>query len=208
MFRSIAKVICIPLLLLCACGENIEDGYGDYDDEDDEDVNGEQNSEVGASDDKDASKGAGWDAQAKDAGKWSSWDAQASDAGAAPWTSEDASWGGGGKGDAGGGSSSWSDGGSKTDGGRDAGRADASAESCATLTYESFGRQFLTNYCVSCHGATNPREGIRLDSLNGAVMRKAGVKAQVLGGSMPQGNKLPSDADRMRFGQWIDCGPK
>jgi hypothetical protein len=86
--------------------------------------------------------------------------------------------------------------------------ADAGGAGCATLTYQSFGQKFMSDYCVSCHGAVNPRNNVRLDSLAQIATRKAQVKSAVSSGAMPQGTKKPSGAERTQLGQWLDCGPK
>ena len=164
-------------------------------------------------DDSNASTGA----QAQDAGKdgAASWDASHGDAGSASsgppgsdaGTARDASpWAEAGPSDAGSHNDaapvSWprADAGPSPDAG--------GAQACSALTYESFGKQFLSNYCVSCHGAVSPKANIRLDSLAGLVANKAVVRSAVVGSIMPQGNKQPTSAERERLGQWIDCGPK
>lgn len=130
-----------------------------------------------------AAGGAGWDAGSTQDAAWGS----DSDAGAADAASTaDASW--------------------SADAGSDASSADSGGGAC-TLTYENFGRQFLSTYCVGCHGSVSPSAGVRLDSLAGITGRKAGAKAAVLNGAMPQGGTRPSNADRERFGEWLDCGP-
>lgn len=93
------------------------------------------------------------------------------------------------------------------DAGKDAAVGDAGGgAACAELTYETFGKQFLTKYCVSCHSGAAPRGGLALDTLAGLQARKSGVKTQVANGNMPQGSNKPSAEERTRLGQWIDCG--
>ncbi len=188
----------IPTLLVVALfSVSCVDGYGvgDYDeDEDSEDDDDDDSKDKGSastpdSGGKDAGASASWDA-GKDSG--SAWDAGKSADSGAGWSADagksvDAGW---------------------VDAGKDAGRGDASASaSCSELTYDAFGEEFLTNYCVSCHGPTVQKNNIRLDSLANVVQRKAGVKSAVLSGNMPQGTKKPTEEERTQFGQWIDCGP-
>ncbi|MET0340447.1 MAG: cytochrome c [Polyangiales bacterium] len=175
----------IAISLFAGCGGS---GYGDYDDD----------GEESRTDQVEARDGGGSDARVKDGG------AARSDGGA---------WADGGGG-AGGGDDDDEDGDDGDDddvvadaGAADAGKGDAGggADACATLTYQTFGRQFLTNYCVSCHGSSG---GLSLTSLANVTRAKANVKSMVTSKSMPLGGKLPSDDERTRFAQWIDCGPK
>ena len=119
----------------------------------------------------------------------------------------DAGWRDGGAKDAGS-ETRWDGGGSTSprDAGGDASWSDAGGSACATLTYESWAKQFFTDYCVSCHSGSAARAGVRLDSLSAVQARKAGIKTQVTSGSMPQGNKKPTDEQRAKLGAWVDCG--
>lgn len=93
------------------------------------------------------------------------------------------------------------------DAGVDASRSTGDAgNACATLTYETFAEEFFSDYCVSCHGGSAPRAGLRLETLAQVQARKAGIKTQVTSGNMPQGNKKPTADERAKLGQWIDCG--
>jgi hypothetical protein len=99
----------------------------------------------------------------------------------------------------------------KADAGRaDAGSADAGggAASCDTLTYDSFGKAFLTKYCVSCHGTTIAQAMVRLDTLPGVTAAKAQAKKEVSSGAMPPLGAKPTADEKTKFGSWIDCGPK
>lgn len=93
----------------------------------------------------------------------------------------------------------------------DAGAADASmgdAGPCASLTYASFGQQFIMTYCYSCHSGTRPQHNISLDTLANVQKNKAAVKREaVTMMAMPPQNPRPTAAERMKLGQWIDCGP-
>lgn len=89
------------------------------------------------------------------------------------------------------------------------------AASCSTLTYASFGQNFLSTYCLGCHGGTvtgAARMGAPTDAVFDTL---AEVKAEsrklmsevVTKRTMPFGNaKKPTDAERTEFGQWLSCG--
>lgn len=88
---------------------------------------------------------------------------------------------------------------------RDAG-ASGDGGACA-LTYENFGKQFMTSYCVSCHAGAAAKHMVQLDTLAGVQKNKAQVKRQaVTTMAMPEGLTKPSSADRQKLGQWLDCG--
>lgn len=95
---------------------------------------------------------------------------------------------------------------------RDASAAttDAGGASCATLSYASFGMQFMTTYCTSCHTGAGAKHGVQLDTLAGVQKSKDAIKrTTVAGTNMPmgaQGAQL-SASDRQKLGQWLDCGP-
>ncbi len=95
-----------------------------------------------------------------------------------------------------------------TDGGPDAGPAD---------TYESFAMDFMTTYCVECHGAGSARrdyttiDDIRRDMVN----IRCGVSAEAFddcSGSPPPrqfpvgSGPSPSDEERGRLVDWIEGG--
>jgi hypothetical protein len=204
------RTLLIVAALCAACGE---DGYSadDFDDQTGDPSNaggwdaGNQGGGTGGTGGAGADAGRAdgsvpWDARFDAGGPAPGWDA-----GAAP----DAAWNSGS--DAGRADAAIGTDAAAADAGSDASRADAStpdaASNTCTLTYANFGQQFLTSYCVGCHGAVSPRAGVRLDSLGGITARKVQAKAAVLNSIMPQGTNRPSAADRERFGQWIDCGP-
>jgi hypothetical protein len=85
-------------------------------------------------------------------------------------------------------------------------KADAgTGGACSALTYESFGKGFITTYCASCHSAGD----FVLTSLANIKKFKADIKEQAVDSKrMPQkGAKQPTDAERAKLGQWLDCGP-
>lgn len=107
------------------------------------------------------------------------------------------------------------DAGSKADAGHtatDAGQTSkdaGSANTCDTLTYDSFGKSFMDTYCVSCHGPANAQKNVHLDTLAGVTAAKSKVKSEVQSNAMPPlFQKAPSASERTQLQQWIDCGPK
>lgn len=99
----------------------------------------------------------------------------------------------------------------------DPGAGTDETESCETLTYDSFGRAFIGAYCLECHNSsssTSKLGGIALETLPLVVKNKTYLKRVVIprpdGMSPPMpkgGNPLLTDAERTKFGAWIDCGP-
>jgi hypothetical protein len=89
---------------------------------------------------------------------------------------------------------------------------------CSALTYESFGKKFIATYCIECHSgssASSALGGVSLDSLANVVKNKAYLKkvtAPRPGGIEPRmpkgGNDALTDEERLKFGAWVDCGPK
>jgi len=94
---------------------------------------------------------------------------------------------------------------------RDAGATtDAGTGLCSTLTYASFGMQFMASYCTGCHTGAAAKHSVQLDTLAGVQKNKAAIKrTAVTGVTMPVGSPNPplSAADRQKLGQWLDCGP-
>lgn len=88
----------------------------------------------------------------------------------------------------------------------DAGGAGDGGGACPT--YDNFGRMFMMTYCTSCHmGAAAPRM-VRLDTLAGVMAQKSMIqRVAVMGMVMPPSGARPSAADRMKLGQWLNCGP-
>ncbi len=96
----------------------------------------------------------------------------------------------------------------------------ATGVDCATvpLDYDTFGRQFLSNYCLRCHGAARVSDvqrsdapvGIDFDTLEQAQPFAARIRLRAgeLGDMPPAllGGPRPSDAERIELLQWIDCG--
>lgn len=85
-----------------------------------------------------------------------------------------------------------------------------------SLTYNNFGRAFLTTYCSSCHAATvtgaarqNAPSGDVFDTLAQVKAKSDEVVHEVtVEKSMPYGSasKKPTDAERVQLGEWLVCG--
>jgi len=94
----------------------------------------------------------------------------------------------------------------------------ADTSDCSSLTYESFGKKFVATYCTSCHSGTSASSalgGVALDSLANIQKNKAYLKkvtAPRPNGVEPRmpkgGNDALTDEERVKFGAWVDCGPK
>jgi uncharacterized membrane protein len=103
---------------------------------------------------------------------------------------------------------------SADDDGTDTGSSDAGA--CAELTYASFGNDFMDKYCASCHAASvtgsarmaAPNDDV-YDTLAQIKAKKRELKEEVASKAMPfpTAKVFPTDAERAKFVQWIDCGP-
>ncbi|MBS1119468.1 MAG: hypothetical protein H6Q90_1696 [Deltaproteobacteria bacterium] len=100
-----------------------------------------------------------------------------------------------------------------------------------TLTYDNFGMQFMSDYCIQCHDSglvRSERNGAPLyhdfDSLLGVVQvanhidEQAGFGAaaentfmppsrcpSVPGGKLDRDCKRPSDDERRKLAEWIAC---
>lgn len=98
-----------------------------------------------------------------------------------------------------------------------------SGATCATgstLTYDNFGKTFMTTYCVSCHDSAKTgaaRNGAPafhdFDTLNGIKAVSNHVDEYAAAGPasvneiMPEGDgPFPTLAEREMLGEWIACG--
>ena len=85
-----------------------------------------------------------------------------------------------------------------------------------TLTYTAFGQPFIAKYCASCHGGSvtgDARMGAPptyvFDSLAQVKLHEVEMRTDVVTTKeMPFGTSSlkPSDDERDRFGEWLDCG--
>jgi len=107
-------------------------------------------------------------------------------------------------------------------GGDDAPVAGVATESvCPTVsppTYDSFGKQFMTAYCVKCHSSEKvgaARNGAPefhdFDTLEGILLVAEHVDEYAAAGPagvntlMPKINPKPSEAERRKLGEWLAC---
>jgi mono/diheme cytochrome c family protein len=73
------------------------------------------------------------------------------------------------------------------------------------------GRDFITKHCVTCHGASKPKGGLRLDNLSddladtGTRERWLAAVKRVKAGEMPpKGKPRPADKDVQGLADWVD----
>lgn len=83
---------------------------------------------------------------------------------------------------------------------------------CGTLTYETFGKAFLQQYCVGCHQGPRAPDGIDLTTLANVKTNKREIDAHAVKTPRskpmpPPTSPQPSAADRAKLGQWLTCGP-
>lgn len=89
----------------------------------------------------------------------------------------------------------------------------------STLTYASFGKSFMDEYCTRCHASTlhgAARHGAPafhdFDTLAGIKNVADHIDETTAAGpvsvneGMPDSGKLPSEAERTLLGEWIACG--
>lgn len=88
------------------------------------------------------------------------------------------------------------------------------------LTYDNFGRQFMTAYCVDCHDSQkfgDDRQGATIDhdfdtrigvlSVKEHVDQAAGSGPNATNDQMPpEGEPQPSLAEREMLAEWLACG--
>ena len=89
----------------------------------------------------------------------------------------------------------------------------------STLTYESFGQDFMAKYCTSCHAATvtgaarqGAPEGFDFDTVEGVrdhadeIDEHAGIGPMAENREMPLDDPLPTDDERSDLAEWLACG--
>ena len=81
------------------------------------------------------------------------------------------------------------------------------------LTYESFGRTFLSAHCNHCHNATESKragapESYRFDTLDDVRSHRARifVRSAASNTTMPPGPEDPSSDEREQLAEWLACG--
>ena len=88
----------------------------------------------------------------------------------------------------------------------------------STLTYASFGQQFMATYCTGCHATTltgearmgapafhdfDTIEGIR--AVANHIDETAGAGPEATNESMPPGGNTPTLAERRMLAEWLAC---
>lgn len=87
----------------------------------------------------------------------------------------------------------------------------------STLSYDNFGKAFMTSYCTRCHSTTltgAARNGApsdhNFDTLAGIIDEIEHVEESAGAGAgasiMPPSGAKPSDAERQQLSDWIACG--
>jgi hypothetical protein len=89
----------------------------------------------------------------------------------------------------------------------------------STLTYDNFGKEFFSKYCLRCHSTKvtgNARNGApadhNFDKLSDIALlaphidQYAGSGPDSTNTKMPQSGAKPSDADRKKLSEWLACG--
>ena len=99
----------------------------------------------------------------------------------------------------------------------------ATCPSGSTLSYENFGKQFMQDYCLSCHSMSvtgDARNGAPADHnfdslasialLKGHIDQLAGSGPDATNEMMPPAGapKKPSMEEREKLSEWLACGPK
>src|SRR5688572_25808006 len=80
---------------------------------------------------------------------------------------------------------------------------------CTTApTYENFGEDFVSTYCLGCHASGIPGEPDNTFDTHEDIMDQAdGMADALMSGLMPlEGALQPSAEDRERAIQWLSCG--
>lgn len=89
----------------------------------------------------------------------------------------------------------------------------------STLTYASFGNEFMTRYCTRCHGSTlsgAARMGappfhdfdtqLGVQQVGDRIDRAAGAGPDAQNDQMPPSGSRPTVAERQQLAEWIACG--
>jgi hypothetical protein len=88
----------------------------------------------------------------------------------------------------------------------------------STLTYDNFGRDFMTRYCTRCHSSElegearhgaptfhdfDTRFGIK--GVANHVDETSAAGPDAINRGMPPDSPRPTDAERFQLGEWIAC---
>jgi hypothetical protein len=89
----------------------------------------------------------------------------------------------------------------------------------STLTYDSFGRGFMDDYCVRCHSSEvtgDDRKGapsdhnfdtqFEIQSFHDHIDWMAGAGPDAVNTQMPPSGTAPSEAERRQLSEWLACG--
>jgi uncharacterized membrane protein len=89
----------------------------------------------------------------------------------------------------------------------------------STLTWDSFGQQFFADYCTRCHsseltgaqrqGAPNDHNFDTVQAVRAEIDHtdaEAAAGPDAVNTSMPIGGPTPTEAERMKLGEWLACG--
>lgn len=94
----------------------------------------------------------------------------------------------------------------------------AESAPCGDLSYQNFGADFFASYCLRCHNEelvgdaarTDAPTGINYNTLNDIRMfqNRIRLRAGVQGDMPPRLLPVPrpSEAERQKLIEWIDCG--
>jgi uncharacterized membrane protein len=81
------------------------------------------------------------------------------------------------------------------------------------LTYDSFGRAFMSTHCNHCHNASDGKrsgapESYRFETVDDIRAHKARifVRSAATNVTMPPGPDDPPPDDRDRLAEWLACG--
>jgi hypothetical protein len=88
----------------------------------------------------------------------------------------------------------------------------------STLDYETFGRQFMEDYCTGCHSSAVEGEARNcapddhnFDTLDGILLARehidelAGAGPNGVNESMPSSGARPTEAERRDLSTWLAC---
>jgi uncharacterized membrane protein len=89
----------------------------------------------------------------------------------------------------------------------------------STLTWDTFGRQFLADYCTRCHsselsgaqrqGAPNDHNFDSVEYVRAEIEHtdaEAAAGPDAVNTSMPIGGPTPTEDERRKLGEWLACG--
>lgn len=94
--------------------------------------------------------------------------------------------------------------------GEDGAATGSTCPTTQTLTYESFGQEFMAKNCLACHSASGP-ESPKFDTLEqikaniAAIDKAAAAGPDAVNTSMPEGSSV-DEAERRKLGEWLACG--